>query len=108
MAIPKDLDNLFNAISALKSKEEVRLFLTDLCTPSELSAMADRWKAVNLLKLGVPYREIYEKSGVSTATVTRVARCLSFGSGGYRLLLDRLEFKEKKTKMAKRITKDLT
>lgn len=84
-----NIEELYNVISKLRSKEEVELFLTDLCTPTELSAMADRWKAVKMLNLGIPYREIYEKTGVSTATVTRVARCLSFGSGGYKLLLER-------------------
>jgi TrpR-related protein YerC/YecD len=95
---PKDLENLYKAISTLENKDEVRMFLTDLCTPSELSAMADRWKAVQMLKLGVSYREIYEKSGVSTATVTRVARCLSSGAGGYKMLLERLNFKEKSSR----------
>lgn len=87
----KDLDELFRAISKLSSVKDVDMFLTDLCTPSELSAMADRWKAVQMLEQGLPYREIYELTGVSTATITRVARCLSSGSGGYRLLLERLK-----------------
>lgn len=52
--------------------------------------MADRWKTAKLLEESIPYREIYEKTGVSTATVTRVARSLSMGSGGYRLALDYL------------------
>lgn len=86
----KDLEALFKVISGLKSKDEVKQFLTDLCTPAELSAMADRWKAARLLTEGMSYREIYEKSGVSTATVTRVARCLTLGAGGYRLVLNRL------------------
>ena len=106
MSQPKALDNLYKAITSLKNKEEVRMFLTDLCTPSELTAMADRWKAVQMLKLGVSYREIYEKSGVSTATVTRVARCLSSGAGGYKMLLDRLNFKEKSTRKSTSPSKD--
>ncbi len=86
----KDLQELFKAISGLKTKEETKQFFTDLCTPAELSAMADRWKAARMLIEGLSYREIYEKSGVSTATVTRVARCLTLGAGGYRLVLNRL------------------
>lgn len=85
----KELQELCKTIANLKSKEEVSKFLLDLCTPAELSAMSDRWKAARLLRDGLSYREIYEKSGVSTATVTRVARCLTLGAGGYRLVLDR-------------------
>ena len=73
------------------SKEECREFLTDLCTPAELEAMVGRWKVARMLKDGLSYREIYSKSGVSTATVTRVARCVTLGTGGYRLALKRRE-----------------
>lgn len=90
----KDLQDLYKAISGLKTKEEAAKFLADLCTPAELMAMADRWKAARLLREGFSYREIYEKSGVSTATVTRVARCLTLGAGGYRLVLDRTPGKD--------------
>ncbi|MCC6137345.1 MAG: helix-turn-helix domain-containing protein [Bdellovibrionaceae bacterium] len=82
---------LYKALLALENAEELEMFLTDLCTPSEIQAMADRWKAVKMLDKGLPYRKIYEQGGVSTATVTRVARCLSSGAGGYRLLLARME-----------------
>ncbi len=92
----KDLQDLYKAILELKSLGEMDKFLTDLCTPTELLAMSDRWKAVQMLGQGIPYREIYEKTGVSTATITRVARCLSSGTGGYRLLIERLK-KERKT-----------
>lgn len=92
--MPDELDqnqeDLFKALIRLRDGEECRKFLLDLCTPAELSAMADRWRAARLLREGLPYREIYKRSGVSTATVTRVARCLSAGEGGYRLMLDRL------------------
>lgn len=86
----REVQDLFKAIAALESKEECRQFFTDLCTPAELAAIADRWKAAKLLSAGLSYREIYEKSGVSTATVTRVARCLTLGAGGYRLVLGRM------------------
>ncbi len=94
----KDITELYSVISKLRTEDEVKIFLTDLCTPTELSAMADRWKAVKMIRLGLPYREIYEKTGVSTATITRVARCLSFGAGGYKLILDRTEKSAAKTK----------
>ena len=90
MSETKDVQELTKAIANLKTKEECKQFLLDLCTPAEIQAMADRWKAARLLQAGLSYREIYEKSGVSTATVTRVARCLTLGAGGYRLMLDRL------------------
>lgn len=89
MSESRDVQELFKTIAALKSKEECQRFLVDLCTPAELAAMADRWKAARLLHAGLSYREIYDKSGVSTATVTRVARCLTLGAGGYKLVLDR-------------------
>jgi TrpR-related protein YerC/YecD len=57
----------------------------------ELVAMADRWRVARLVAKEIPYRKIYEKTGVSTATVTRVARSLARGEGGYQLLLDRLD-----------------
>ncbi len=83
------LDDLIAAILTLENPEEARAFLTDLCTPMELSALADRWLVARLLDQGVAYRSIYERTGVSTATVTRVARSLTHGENGYRALLDR-------------------
>ncbi len=88
-AAGNDLADLFEAILSLGGKKECEEFFTDLCTPAELLAMADRWKAARLLDRGLPYREIYEKTGVSTATVTRVARALNFGRNGYRQALER-------------------
>jgi len=85
------LSDLMHAISLLKDKNETEQFFTDLCTPAELESMADRWQVVPLLRQGIPYRTIHEKTGVSVTTITRVARCLSFGSGGYGLVADRME-----------------
>jgi TrpR-related protein YerC/YecD len=81
---------LFAAVRALKTEAECESFFADLCTPAELDALSGRWKVARLLDRGIPYREISEKTGISTATVTRVARCLTYGTdGGYRRLLDR-------------------
>ncbi|KGP63510.1 transposase [Legionella norrlandica] len=85
------LSNLMHAISLIRNEQEAMQFFTDLCTPAELESMADRWQVVPLLQKGIPYRTIHEETGVSVTTVTRVARCLSFGSGGYRLIAERLE-----------------
>jgi TrpR-related protein YerC/YecD len=85
------LPDLMDAISLLKNQEEALNFFTDLCTPAELESMADRWQVVPLLRQGIPYRTIHEQTGVSVTTITRVARCLSFGTGGYNLIADRTE-----------------
>jgi len=82
---------LMQAISVLKDPEEAKAFFTDLCTPAELESMADRWQVVPLLQKGMPYRTIHDETGVSVTTITRVARSLTMGSGGYLLIAERLE-----------------
>jgi TrpR-related protein YerC/YecD len=89
----KSLIALTQAISLLKNAKEALAFFSDLCTPAELEAMADRWEVVPLLREGLPYRAIHEKTGVSVTTITRVARCLKMGEGGYSLMADRVEKK---------------
>lgn len=80
---------LIEAFLALRTSTEMSAFLSDLCTPVELEDMADRWIVVGYLAQGLPYRVIQERTGVSTATITRVARSLVHGAGGYELLLNR-------------------
>ena len=82
-----------HAISLLKDDKEALQFFIDLCTPAELESMADRWQVVPLLKKGIPYRTIHDQTGVSVTTITRVARSLSFGTGGYQLIAERVETK---------------
>lgn len=82
---------LYEAIAALKSAEECRAFLRDLCTPAELQAMADRWAVVSFLNRGVPYRKIHHLTGVSVTTIGRVARFLTLGNGGYATVARRLQ-----------------
>jgi TrpR-related protein YerC/YecD len=82
-------DDLFEAILSLRTKDEAAAFFRDLCTLSELEAMAHRWQTVRLLEEGLPYHAIAERAVASTATVTRVAHWLHHGEGGYRLALDR-------------------
>jgi TrpR-related protein YerC/YecD len=77
------LEQLCAALLAVRDVPGMRALLTDLCTPAELEAMADRWQVVPLLLEQRPYREIHELTGVSVTTIARVARCLSHGSGGY-------------------------
>lgn len=83
------LDGLTFAIRALRTDEEIKRFLRDLCTLPELEALSHRWRTVQLLDEGVPYVEIAERVPTSTATVTRVAQWLRHGTGGYRTALDR-------------------
>ena len=90
---PNDADALAQALLGLTTVEEVKAFLDDLCTPSELRAFAERFKVARLLDEGqLSYRDISEKTGASTTTVTRVARFLrEMPHQGYRLVLDRLK-----------------
>ena len=82
--------SLCDALLTLRTPEECRSFLADLCTPAELEAMVDRWAVVPLLQEGLSYRKIHDITGVSVTTVGRVARYLSSGNGGYQLALERL------------------
>ena len=83
--------SLYKAFLTLDKPTEVRQFLLDLCTPSEVEAMVDRWWTASLLKEGRSYREISEITGVSVTTIGRVARYMNMGEGGYRLALRREE-----------------
>ena len=75
--------SLCEALLSLKNAEEMAAFLRDLCTPSELEVLIDRWRVVPHLLEGVSYREIHERTAVSITTIGRVARYLNQGSGGY-------------------------
>ena len=86
----KEIKELTDAIASLRTPAEAGRFLRDLCTLSELEAMAHRWQVARLLEEGLPYLEISKRTHASTTTVTRVAHWLRFGEGGYRLILDRL------------------
>jgi len=81
--------DLFETIASLRTKDEVQRFLRDLCTRSELDAMAHRWQVARLLDDGLPYLEVAKRAHGSTTTVTRVAQWLRHGEGGYRLALQR-------------------
>lgn len=87
----KELDALFEAILSLKSEEECYLFFEDLCTVAELSAISQRYKVALMLKNKTTCHAIAEKTGASTATISRVNRCLNYGTGGYRMVLERNE-----------------
>jgi len=90
-ALGSAAESLYKAFLTLEQPEEVRQFLLDLCTPSEVEAMVDRWWTASLLRQGHSYREISEVTGVSVTTIGRVARYMNMGEGGYRLALRREE-----------------
>lgn len=86
----KELNALYKAILELQSVEECKKFFRDLCTVSEISAMTERLQIMKMVNEGVSYRAIAEKTGASTATITRVAHWLHHGKGGYKLVLERM------------------
>jgi TrpR-related protein YerC/YecD len=84
------LDELADAFASLRTRDEYRRFLRDLCTLAELEALTHRWQIARLLEQGtLSYLEIAEEAGGSTATVTRVAQWVRTGTGGYLTALDR-------------------
>ena len=87
-------DNLFEAVLALKSIEECRRFFEDVCTVKEIMDIAQRLKTAKMLSEGANYQEINKETGCSTATISRVRRCLEYGTGGYRTVLARVAQKE--------------
>ncbi len=80
-------DQLFDAILRLKSREDCRKFFEDVCTINELQALTQRLEVAQLLKVGKNYQEISKATGASTATISRVNKCLLYGDGGYELVL---------------------
>lgn len=84
---------LYQAIAAIRTPEEAERFFQDLCTPTEVQAMADRWRVVPYIKAGKSYREIHAKTGVSITTIGRIARFIALGAGGYNVIYERLEKK---------------
>lgn len=86
---------LYRAILSIRNEEECRQFLEDLCTVSELKAMAQRVDVALLLDEGLIYSEILERVGASSATISRVNRCLHYGSGGYKAIIPRLREQER-------------
>jgi len=83
------MDNLFEAILSLKDTEECYKFFEDLCTVNELLSLSQRYEVANLLSQKETYLEIAEKTGASTATISRVNRSLEYGNDGYRIVIDR-------------------
>jgi TrpR-related protein YerC/YecD len=84
------IDTLFKAILELENTEECYMFFEDICTVSELNAIAQRLEVAKMLKNKKTYSEISEETGASAATISRVNRCLNYGADGYKLILERM------------------
>ena len=85
------VDHLFEAILTLKSKEECYSFFEDLCTVNELLSLSQRFEVAAMLKEHKTYLEIAEKTGASTATISRVNRPLTYGNDGYEMVYSRMK-----------------
>lgn len=90
----ESIDALFSAVLQLKTKDECRRFFTDLCTISELKSMNQRMQVALMLKSKSVYTDIAAQTGASTATISRVNRCINYGSDGYNLVIERMEKKD--------------
>ena len=88
-------DDLYKAVLKLKTEEEVYNFFQDLCTITELRSMEQRFEVAMLLNKGMIYNDILERTGASSATISRVNRSLSFGAGGYQVVFDRMKEEQK-------------
>ena len=87
----EETDRLFDAILDLKDREECYRLFEDLCTIKEIRSMAQRFQVAYLLSEEKTYSEIEKITGASTATISRINKCLSYGADGYRLILDRMK-----------------
>lgn len=86
----KKMEYLFDCILSLKTADECSAFFEDLCTVSEIIEMSNRMTAAKMLYEGKTYTEIIDETGLSTATISRVNRCIKYGSDGYLTVLNRV------------------
>ncbi|GAA0733202.1 YerC/YecD family TrpR-related protein [Clostridium oceanicum] len=89
----EEMDRLCEAFLSLKTKEECYRFFEDICTINEIKALEQRLQVASMLINKITYLEIANKTGASTATISRVNRCLNYGSEGYKIVLDRVSGK---------------
>ncbi|MFC3885425.1 YerC/YecD family TrpR-related protein [Bacillus songklensis] len=92
----KELDQLFKAVLSLKDLEECYRFFDDLCTVNEIQSLAQRLEVARMLREGNTYHKIETETGASTATISRVKRCLNYGSDAYQMVLERISSDENK------------
>ena len=86
----KDIDFLYRGILSLQTREECYAFFEDICTIKELQAMAQRLRVAAQLRDNKTYNEIQAETGASSATISRVNKCLLYGDGGYATVLERM------------------
>lgn len=91
-----EVRELFQAILTLEDTDECRNFFEDICTVKEMIEISQRLKVAKLLRNGESYSAINKATGVSTATISRVSRCLDYGSGGYDMVIKRTAGEEQK------------
>ena len=91
----EDTDLLFEGIMSLKSKDECYKFFEDLCTVNELISMAQRFHVARDLYDGKTFLQIEAQTGTSSATISRVNRCFNYGSGGYKMVIEKLNGEDK-------------
>lgn len=84
------VDALFDAIMTLRNREECYAFFTDVCTMNEITSLAQRFEVAGMLRDKRTYLDISEKTGASTATISRVNRSLNYGNDGYKIVWDHL------------------
>jgi TrpR-related protein YerC/YecD len=94
----KELDQLFKSILSLKDLEECYRFFDDLCTVNEIQSLAQRLEVARMLSEGFTYHKIESETGASTATISRVKRCLNYGNDAYQMALERVHDKKQPTK----------
>ena len=85
------VDSLFDAVLSLETREECYNFFEDLCTVNELLSLSQRFEVASMLKDGRTYLEIAERTGASTATISRVNRSLNYGNDGYEMVFERMK-----------------
>lgn len=83
----KTTDHLMDAIASLNKREDLYKFFEDLCTIKEIKEMSKRLQAASMLKNGVSYEDIQKQIKISSATLSRINKCLQYGNGGYKLVL---------------------
>lgn len=93
----KELDQLFHSIMSLRDLDECYRFFEDLCTVNELQSLSQRLEVARMLREGKTYHKIETETGASTATISRVKRCLNYGNDAYELVLERIKEKDPNT-----------
>lgn len=90
----ESVDFLFDAILSLKDRDECYTFFEDVCTINEILSLSQRFEVASMLRQGRTYLDIAEKTGASTATISRVNRSLNYGNDGYDMVLERINEKK--------------